>query len=348
LADRDKTGLDDVESYALDIPEELIAQDPAVRRDASRLMRIVRPGRVEHRKFSDLPDILRPGDMLVLNDTKVMRARVKCVKIPGGASAEVFFLSPSGGGAWRALVRPGRRLPPGSRVMARDGTVITIGERFSDGSRSVRADVPASDLMERSGQIPLPPYIKHSSAPEDRYQTVYSDPAENRSAAAPTAGLHFTPELLDELAKRGVEREFVTLDVGIGTFRPVKTPDIRDHVMHTEHCALREKSADRINGARAAGRRVIAVGTTVLRTLESFADESGSLRPGERETGIFIRPGIKIRTADALLTNFHLPKSTLLMLVAAFAGYETTMSAYKEAVRERYRFFSFGDSMLIE
>jgi S-adenosylmethionine:tRNA ribosyltransferase-isomerase len=342
----------DLEAYAYDIPEGLIAQNPTDVRGDSRMMRLSREGgRVEHRMFSDLPRILRPGDLLVLNDAKVFRARVKGRKMPTGAAAEIFFLSPTDDPqTWVALVRPGRKLPPGSTVEVSGGIAISVCGRFDDGSRLVRVKggITPDELFERHGIIPLPPYIKHSSAPEERYQTVYSSEAEKRSVASPTAGLHFTPELLDSLKKNGIEAEFITLDVGIGTFRPVKARDIREHNMHEESCAVSERCADRINEAKSRNGRIIAVGTTVVRTLESFAADSGRVSCGSRVTGIFIKPGYRFKCADAMITNFHLPKSTLLMLVSAFAGYDATMGAYREAVREGYRFFSFGDAMLIE
>jgi S-adenosylmethionine:tRNA ribosyltransferase-isomerase len=343
-----------LESYLYDIPEELIAQNPPINRDDARLMRVVRKsGYAGHGKFSDLPRLLRPGDLLVLNDTTVFRARLAGKKLPGGASVEIFFLSPladAGDGAFHALVRPGRKLPPGSRVEANGGGILAIGGRDEYGGRVVRIESgpPASELFGNFGHIPLPPYIKRSEAPEDRYQTVYADPSKDRSAAAPTAGLHFTDGLLEELKRAGIEREFITLDVGLGTFRPVRTPDIRDHVMHGEMCEIGESAARRINAAKSAGRRIVAVGTTVVRTLESFADEDGSLRPGARSTDIFIRPGYRFRIIDAMITNFHLPGSTLLMLVSAFAGRELIMDSYRLAISSRYRFFSFGDAMLIE
>jgi S-adenosylmethionine:tRNA ribosyltransferase-isomerase len=340
----------DVNSYDYLIPPELIAQNPSDKRDASRLMSLCRKtGEIEHRRFSDLRDLLREGDMIVMNDTSVFKARVLGKKIPGGASVEIFFLSPSDKpNAWRALVRPGRKLPQGSKIES-GGIPIIIGERRSDGARDVTLlnDIPPSELFERCGQVPLPPYIKNSSAPEERYQTVYADPSKNRSVAAPTAGLHFTPKLLDELRSSGIKTEFLTLDVGVGTFRPVKTNDIRKHEMHSERCELSSECARRISEAKSQGGRIIAVGTTVVRTLESFADASGHLSHGARDTDIFITPGYRFKVPDAILTNFHLPKSTLLMLVAAFAGYETTMRAYAEAVSKHYRFFSFGDAMLI-
>ena len=341
----------DISLYDYPIPPELIAQDPADRRDSSRLMRLGRmTGEIEHRSFDDLPSILRPGDMLVMNDTRVFKARVPAKKIPGGAAVEIFFLEPlEDSHTWKALVRPGRKLTPGVKASA-NGTVIDIKDYGEDGSRVVKLpdDICADEFFQRCGRTPLPPYIKQTNAPDERYQTVYSDPAKNRSVAAPTAGLHFTRELLDELGRKGVNTEFLTLDVGIGTFRPVKSKDIREHVMHSERCHVSEKCADAINAARISGNRIVAVGTTVVRTLESFSDDSGHLTHGTRETDIFIKPGFRFKVPDAIITNFHLPKSTLLMLVAAFAGYGPTMNAYREAVAKGYRFFSFGDAMLIE
>jgi S-adenosylmethionine:tRNA ribosyltransferase-isomerase len=344
--------LDDISSYDYDIPSHLIAQNPSPQRDGSRLMRLFKSnGATEHRSFSELPDILLPGDLLVMNDARVFKARVTGKKIPGGASAEILFLSPADGpNEWRALVRPGRKLPPGSSVRLDDGTVLEITGSSAGGARTVRCPEGVSpwDVFERSGSLPLPPYIKHTDAPDARYQTVYSNAEHNRSVAAPTAGLHFTPELLAKLRERGIETAFLTLDVGIGTFRPVKTADIREHKMHSERCAVDEACADAVNAAKSEGRRTIAVGTTAVRTLESFVDSSGRVTAGTRDTDIFIKPGYRFKVPDALITNFHLPKSTLLMLAAAFAGYENMMNAYAEAVALRYRFFSFGDAMLIE
>jgi S-adenosylmethionine:tRNA ribosyltransferase-isomerase len=308
-------------------------------------------GATEHRMFSELPDILSPGDLLVMNDTRVFKARVKGKKIPGGAAAEIFFLSQAGArNEWHALVRPGRKLPPGSSVLLADGTVLEITGLSAGGARKVKCPEGVSpwDIFERSGSIPLPPYIKYTDAPDDRYQTVYSNAEHNRSVAAPTAGLHFTPELLAKLRERGIETAFLTLDVGMGTFRPVKTADIREHKMHSERCEMDEACANAVNAAKTEGRRTIAVGTTAVRTLESFADSSGLVASGCRDTDIFIKPGYRFKVPDALITNFHLPKSTLLMLAAAFAGYRHTTRAYAEAVAMRYRFFSFGDAMLIE
>jgi S-adenosylmethionine:tRNA ribosyltransferase-isomerase len=341
----------DIESYAWEIPDELIAQNPTEERADSRLMRVSREGgHIEGRRFSDLPSILRPGDLLVLNDTRVFRARVMAKK-SGGSAAEILFLSPAAGpGEWRALVRPGRRLPPGTRVTLPDGTDIEILGRTDASGRIVRlpSGVSPGELFERHGRVPLPPYIKHSTAGDERYQTVYSDRLKDKSVAAPTAGLHFTRALLDELARRGVEREFVTLDVGIGTFRPIKARDFREHRMHSEMCSVSAEAGERINRAKSEGRRVIAVGTTVVRTLESFSDGMGHLRGGEGPTDIFISPGYNFKVPDAIITNFHLPRSTLLLLVSAFAGYGLMRRAYAEAVSQGYRFFSFGDAMLIE
>jgi S-adenosylmethionine:tRNA ribosyltransferase-isomerase len=351
LANSETPDLSLTESYFYELPEELIAQNPVERRDGSRLLRLSGE-RVTHGVFSDLPRLLRPGDMLVMNDTRVFRARLAGRKLPGGASVEIFCLNPVGGDgfSWASLVRPGRKLPPGTKVELAPGLVATIGERLEGGARltSLPEGIPPALLFERYGKIPLPPYIKNSSSPPERYQTVYGKPENDRSVAAPTAGLHFTPELLDRLSESGIEREFITLDVGVGTFRPVKARDIRDHKMHSERCAISAGAASRINAAKKEGRRIAAVGTTVVRTLESMTDESGTLSSGELDTGIFIAPGYNFKMVDAILTNFHLPCSTLLMLVCAFAGYETTMNAYAEAVRHGYRFFSFGDAMLVE
>lgn len=346
----------DLEAYAYDLPEELIAQNPADRRDGSRLLRLSRPdGAVAHRIFSELPDLLRPDDLLVLNDTRVFRARLVGRKLSGqgdcGAAAEIFCLNPTDDArVWRALVRPGRKLQPGVRVRLLSGDVVEIGERAEDGMRFVRLPdgVLADAFFERSGTLPLPPYIRHTTSEPERYQTVYADAGKKRSVAAPTAGLHFTDALFGALCAKGIERALVSLDVGVGTFRPVKTRDVRAHTMHAERCAIERGQAERINAARAQGRRIVAVGTTVVRTLESFAREDGTLDWGECETDIFIRPGYAFKSVDALITNFHLPRSTLLMLVSAFAGYEQTMAAYRAAVAARYRFFSFGDAMLVE
>lgn len=341
-----------LDAYDYDLPEDLIAQTPAPVRDGSRLMCVCRgTGAARHRVFADLAEILRPGDLLVMNDTRVLHARTTGEKIPGGAGVEIFFLRPAGDPqCWEALVRPGKKLQPGTRVALDGGCTVEIAARTEDGGRVVRLPegMDAETFFARCGRVPLPHYIKETTGDDGRYQTVYADRSKTRSVAAPTAGLHFTAPLFARLEARGVERAFLTLDVGVGTFRPVKAADVRAHRMHTERCEVTAELADRLNHAKAEGRRIVAVGTTSVRTLESFADTGGHLSCGARETDIFIRPGYSFRFVDAMITNFHLPKSTLLMLVAAFAGYETAMTAYREAVRERYRFFSFGDSMLIE
>lgn len=348
MSDNDLCKADD---FSYELPEGLIAQNPAEKRDDSRLLLLPRfGGELSHARFSALPSFLRPGDLLVLNDTRVFKARLPGRKIPGGAAVELLCLEPAGeGGAWRALVRPGRRVQPGANVRLDDGTIVEIGGRAEDGLRIVRfpAGASASALFDRCGELPLPPYITKSTADAERYQTVYGKRENERSVAAPTAGLHFTPELLAELAARGVGHGFISLDVGLGTFRPVRVRDVRDHHMHSERCRVGGETASRIAETRRAGGRIVAVGTTVVRTLESFADENGVIEPGERETDIFIRPGYRFKIVDGLVTNFHLPRSTLLMLVCAFAGHGRTMRAYAEAVREEYRFFSFGDAMLI-
>ena len=348
------SNLCDIASYMFDLPESQIAQNPAERRDGSRLMCLGRErGEIHHRNFSELPSLLRAGDLLVLNDTRVFNARLIGQKIPGGASVEIFCLSPAeeyGSSFWQALVRPGRKLPDGAQVELSDGHVITVAERLDDGLRlvSLPKDISPGELFARCGSLPLPPYIKHTDSEPERYQTVYSDSLKERSVAAPTAGLHFTDELFASLEASGIERCFITLDVGIGTFRPVKVSDVREHHMHSERCEISEAAAELINGAKASGRRVIAVGTTVVRTLESLADSSGRVAHGRADTDIFIRPGYSFKAIDAMVTNFHLPGSTLLMLVSAFAGHSHIMNAYKMAVTEGYRFFSFGDAMLIE
>jgi S-adenosylmethionine:tRNA ribosyltransferase-isomerase len=345
----------DVASFDYDLPESLIAQNPSEKRDGSRLMRLSRnvsAGGISHRLFSDLPDILRSGDVLVLNDTRVYRARLAGRKAPGGAAVEVFCLGPVCGDPFvrRALVRPGRKLPPGTDVELLGGRTLSVGERLKDGLRlvSLPRDVPPAVLFETCGTLPLPPYIKKTAAPDDRYQTVFAKRENDLSVAAPTAGLHFTDDLFRRLEESGIGREFITLDVGLGTFRPVKAKDARDHVMHAERCRVGEGAALRINETRLSGGRVVAVGTTVVRTLESLSDGRGIIKPGETETDIFIRPGYRFKAIDALITNFHLPRSTLLMLVSAFAGHERTMRAYADAAAKKYRFFSFGDAMLIE
>jgi len=340
----------DIERYDYDLPGELIAQNPAEPRDASRLLVLHRGcGRIVHSAFKNLPYFLSPGDMLVLNDTRVFRARFQGSKKGGLAQAELLLLKPLEGSEneWEALVRPGRRFKPGSVVVLSDGTEVLVSGAESKGTRRVvfPEGCDVRNLMEKIGEIPLPPYIRNTEAPPERYQTVYAEKAG--SAAAPTAGLHFTERVFRSLGERGIETAFLTLHVGLGTFRPVKDRDIRDHEMHEEYCSVSVETAERINEARKRGNRVVAVGTTVVRTLESLADESGMVRHGNLWTKAYIYPGYSFKAVDALVTNFHLPKSTLLLLVSAFAGRDLVLKSYDEAVRLRYRFFSFGDAMLI-
>ncbi|WP_281745872.1 tRNA preQ1(34) S-adenosylmethionine ribosyltransferase-isomerase QueA [Thermanaerovibrio acidaminovorans] len=342
--------LDLVDSYDYHLPEESIAQSPVEPRDSSRLMVIRRSdGSVCHRIFRDLVDFLRPGDLLVMNDTRVMRARLLGRKESGG-SVEVFLLSPldESRSAWTGMVRPGRKVRPGTVVRFSEdpGHLAVIQERLPDGLRLVHFPGESGwEIARTLGEVPLPPYIENRQVDGERYQTVYSDPSKELSVASPTAGLHFTRELLSELESRGVGRTFVTLNIGLGTFRPVKAQRASDHVMHLETCLVSADSARMIREVKARGNRVVAVGTTVVRTLESYA--INPLEGEPFETDLFIRPGFRFRVVDAMITNFHLPRSTLLMLVAAFGGYDTVMGAYREAVARGYRFFSFGDAMLL-
>lgn len=342
-------------AYDYELPKELIAQDPAEPRDSSRLMVVHRGnGTTEDRIFRDIPEYLNPGDLLVLNDTRVLPARVEGVKKSSaehGAHVEIFFLNPGGApNEWTALVRPGRKLPEGTKVALDAETEVTVGARLEDGLRTLifAEDADPLSIIHKFGKTPLPHYITETHAEPERYQTVYAKAEKENSVAAPTAGLHFTPELLQKLEAKGVPHSFVTLRVGLGTFRPVKAENIADHIMHEEFCEIPPETAEAINAAKERGGRVVAVGTTVVRTLESFAQRYGKIVPGALDTRLFISPGFEFRVIDALITNFHLPMSTLLMLVSAFGGYDTMMSAYNEAVRKRYRFFSFGDSMFIE
>ena len=341
-------------AYDYNLPKELIAQDPAEPRDSSRLMIVhKKDGSTEDRIFRDITEYLNPGDLLVLNDTRVLPARVEGVKKSGehGAHVEIFFLNPGGApNEWTALVRPGRKLPEGTKVALDADTEVTVGARLEDGLRTLifAKDADPLAIIHKFGKTPLPHYITDTHAEPERYQTVYAKAEKENSVAAPTAGLHFTPELLQKLEDKGVPHVFVTLRVGLGTFRPVKAENIADHIMHEEFCEIPPETAEAINAAKERGGRVVAVGTTVVRTLESFAQRYGKIVPGALDTRLFISPGFEFRVIDALITNFHLPMSTLLMLVSAFGGYDTMMSAYNEAVRRRYRFFSFGDSMFIE
>ena len=331
-----------------DLPEELIAQTPLEKRDSSRLLVLGREsGGVSHRHFYNIKDYLRPGDCLVLNDSRVLPARLLGNR-PSGGAAELLLLKDLGNRRWECLARPGRRLKEGQEVLFGNGELkAVVREVKEDGNRVVEFfyDGIFLEVLESLGKMPLPPYIKEELQNQERYQTVYS--REVGSAAAPTAGLHFTPELLDEVRAMGVKTAFVTLHVGLGTFRPVKAEEISEHHMHSELCMISEETARVINETKASGGRVICVGTTSCRTLESLAEEDGTFRASSKETEIFIYPGYKFKAMDGLITNFHLPESTLVMLVSAFAGRENVLSAYNEAVKERYRFFSFGDAMMI-
>ncbi|MBR7081939.1 MAG: tRNA preQ1(34) S-adenosylmethionine ribosyltransferase-isomerase QueA [Oscillospiraceae bacterium] len=334
--------------FKYDLPEELIAQTPIDRRDHSRLMRLdIATGGIEHRMFYELPALLRQGDCLVLNDSRVLPARLFGAKPTGGA-IEVVLLRDKGGGVWECLTRPGKKTRVGAEIIFGGGemTGTVVGE-VEGGNRLIKFHYSGIFLeaLERLGKMPLPPYIHEELEDAERYQTVYS--RETGSAAAPTAGLHFTPELLDKIRAMGVQTAFITLHVGLGTFRPVKAENIEDHEMHAEYCSIDGKTAETINGTKAAGGRVIAVGTTSCRTLESRAKPDGTVEAYSGWTNCFIYPGYKFKCIDGLITNFHLPESTLIMLVSALAGRENVLNAYKTAVEERYRFFSFGDAMII-
>ncbi len=335
--------------FRYDLPEELIAQTPLAQRDASRMLHLdPETGAVEHRHFTDLTDYLRPGDCLILNDTRVLPARIYGVKEETGAVVEFLLLKQRELDVWECLCKPGKRAKPGTEFVFGEGKLKgEVLDLIEDGGRLVRFSYDGNfyAILEEIGQMPLPPYIKEKLEDQERYQTVYSK--ELGSAAAPTAGLHFTPELLRKVEDMGVSIGKVTLHVGLGTFRPVKVENIEDHKMHSEHYWMPKETADLINRTKANGGRVIAVGTTSCRTLESVATKLGCIAEDEDWTSIFIYPGYEFKAMDGLITNFHLPESTLIMLVSAFAGYEHTMHAYKEAVKERYRFFSFGDSMMI-
>ncbi len=335
--------------FFYDLPPELIAQTPIERRDGSRLLTLDREtGRTEHRRFYELPELLRPGDCLILNDSRVLPARLLGQRLPGGGACEVLLLIDRGENVWECLVRPGRKLRTGARLTFGGGelTAQVVGEE-ADGNRLVRFEYRGIflEVLERLGKMPLPPYIKEELQDRERYQTVYSKVLG--SAAAPTAGLHFTPELLEQIAARGVGIGYVTLHVGLGTFRPVKEETIEAHPMHSEFCTVPPETAELINRTRVAGGRCICVGTTSCRTLESWAGEDGHMEPRAGWTNIYIYPGYRFKVMDGLITNFHLPESTLVMLVSAFAGREPVLAAYRQAVEERYRFFSFGDAMFI-
>ena len=334
--------------FYFDLPEELIAQTPLERRDASRLLCLDNTsGAMEHRVFSELPELLRPDDCLVMNDSRVLPARLLGARETGGA-AELLLLRDLGAGKWECLARPGKKLRPGSKVTFGDGELeAEILETAEGGNRIVQFKYEGIflEVLERLGRMPLPPYIKTELEDGERYQTVYSK--ELGSAAAPTAGLHFTKELLGKIEAMGVRECFVTLHVGLGTFRPVKAEDIEEHEMHSEFCIMPEETARIITETKRNGGRVVCVGTTSCRTVESFANEDGTMDAKSGWTNIFIYPGYRFKCLDALITNFHLPESTLIMLVSALAGREHILTAYKEAVERRYRFFSFGDAMFI-
>ncbi len=331
-----------------DLPEELIAQTPLEKRDASRLMVMSRrTGEVSHRHFYDIIDYLNPGDCLVMNDSRVLPARLLGHRPTGGA-VEVLLLRDLGEKRWECLCKPGRKMQEGQQVVFGNGELTaTVREVQEDGNRVVEFDYAGIflEVLERLGKMPLPPYIKAELQDQERYQTVYS--RESGSAAAPTAGLHFTEELLDKIRRKGVKTAFVTLHVGLGTFRPVKAEEITDHHMHAELCMMNQETADLLNETRRDGGRIICVGTTSCRTLESLVNEDGSFAAKSKWTEIFIYPGYTFKAMDGLITNFHLPESTLVMLVSAFAGREHVLNAYAQAVQERYRFFSFGDAMCI-
>ena len=334
--------------FYFDLPQELIAQTPLERRDGSRLLTLDKvTGEIHHMHFYDLPSLLRPGDCLVLNDSRVMPARLLGRRETGGA-CEVLLLIDRGDKVWECLVRPGRKLKPGAKIVFGEGELTAeVLEEVEGGNRLIRFNYEGIFLetLERLGKMPLPPYIKEELEDGERYQTVYSKVVG--SAAAPTAGLHFTKELLEQVTAMGVKLCYVTLHVGLGTFRPVKSEDLEHHEMHSEYCVIPQETADVINETKRSSGRVICVGTTSCRTIESWANEDGTMEAKAGWTNIFIYPGYRFKVLDALITNFHLPESTLIMLVSALAGREHVLAAYNEAVKERYRFFSFGDAMFI-
>ena len=335
--------------FDYELPEERIAQVPVEPRNSSRLM-VLDPVEktMEHRHFYDLKEYVEPGDTLIFNDTRVMPARLIGHRDQTGGKVEVFLLRRLDATHWETLVKPGKKCRPGARIVFGGGLLkAEVTDIVEDGNRWVKFfyDGVFEEILDQLGEMPLPPYITHKLQDHTRYNTVYAK--LDGSAAAPTAGLHFTEELLEEIRQKGVNIAQLTLHVGLGTFRPVKVDDVETHHMHTEHCMITPETAKLINDTHASGHRVIAVGTTSCRTLESMADEDGTVRSGEMDTSIFIYPGYRFKVMDALITNFHLPESTLVMLVSAFAGKDHIMAAYEEAVKERYRFFSFGDAMYI-
>ena len=335
--------------FYFDLPEELIAQTPIVRRDASRLLVLNKEnGAWEHRHFFDLPSYLRAGDCLILNNSRVLPARLLGNRLPGGGACEVLLLIDRGDNIWECLVRPGKKMRVGAKVSFGNGELVgEVVEELPGGNRLVKFSYEGIflEVLDRLGKMPLPPYIKEELQDSERYQTVYSKVVG--SAAAPTAGLHFTPQLLRQIEEKGVGVGYVTLHVGLGTFRPVKEDTVENHEMHSEYCVISQETADLINRTKKNGGRVICVGTTSCRTLESWANPDGTMEAKAGWTNIYIYPGYRFKVMDALVTNFHLPESTLVMLVSAFAGRENVLAAYREAVREKYRFFSFGDAMFI-
>lgn len=335
--------------FYFDLPQELIAQDPLEDRSSSRLLMLDRDtGQTRHEIFHNIPQYLRPGDCLVLNNTKVIPARLLGEREGTGAHVEVLLLKRREKDVWETLVKPGKKCRPGTELIFGEGLLRgQVLETVEEGNRLIRFTYQGiwEEVLDQLGEMPLPPYITHKLQDKSRYQTVYA--RYEGSAAAPTAGLHFTRELLEAIREMGVEIAYVTLHVGLGTFRPVKEENVLEHHMHSEYYQVTQEAAQQINAAKAAGGRIICVGTTSCRTLESAADENGQVRPGCGDTEIFIYPGYRFRVLDGLITNFHLPESTLVMLVSALAGRERVLSAYEEAVRERYRFFSFGDAMFI-
>lgn len=335
--------------FYFDLPQELIAQDPLEDRSSSRLLQLdKKTGEVSHHVFKEVPNFLKPGDCLVLNNTKVIPARLLGQREGTGGHVEVLLLSRKESDVWETLVKPGKKCKPGTRLTFGDGLLTAeVLETLEDGNRRIRFfyDGIWEEVLDRLGEMPLPPYITHKLKDKNRYQTVYAK--YEGSAAAPTAGLHFTKELLAQIEARGIKIVYVTLHVGLGTFRPVKEENVLDHHMHSEWYQMTAEAAQTINATKASGGRVICVGTTSCRTVESAADENGLVKAGSGDTQIFIYPGYRFKVLDGLITNFHLPESTLVMLVSALAGRERVLAAYQEAIRERYRFFSFGDAMII-
>ncbi len=338
------------QDFYFDLPEELIAQDPLEDRSSSRLLVLDKEtGETSHHIFKEIVDYLNPGDCLVINDTKVIPARLIGAREGTGAKIEVLLLKRKENNVWETLVKPGKKARPGTRIVFGEGLLVgEVIDVVEEGNRLIKFEYEGifEEILDQLGQMPLPPYITHQLEDKNRYQTVYAK--HTGSAAAPTAGLHFTPELLKQIEEKGVDIARVTLHVGLGTFRPVKVDDILEHHMHSEFYHIDAEAAEKINRAKDNGGRVICVGTTSCRTVESAADESGRLRECSGWTEIFIYPGYKFKILDALITNFHLPESTLIMLVSALAGREHVLHAYQEAIRERYRFFSFGDAMFIK